>query len=32
MYSLIIVGLFRCPACGYFAFDGTECFDCGYHR
>ena len=23
-------GYFRCPSCGYFGFDGTECFDCGY--
>ena len=20
----------KCPACGYYGFDGTECFDCGY--
>lgn len=20
----------KCPACGYFAFNGVECFDCGY--
>ena len=20
----------RCPACGYWAFDGIECHDCGY--
>jgi DNA-directed RNA polymerase subunit RPC12/RpoP len=24
------VGLVRCPACGYWAFNGIECFDCGY--
>jgi rRNA maturation protein Nop10 len=21
----------RCPACGYYGFNGEECFDCGYH-
>lgn len=21
---------YRCPACGYWAFNGIECFDCGY--
>lgn len=21
---------YRCPACGYYAFNGIECFDCGY--
>lgn len=20
----------KCPVCGYFAFDGLQCFDCGY--
>lgn len=20
----------KCPACGYYAFNGYECFDCGY--
>lgn len=20
----------ECPVCGYFAFNGYECFDCGY--
>ena len=20
----------KCPACGYYAFNGIECFDCGY--
>ncbi len=20
----------KCPACGYWAFNGHECFDCGY--
>lgn len=24
--------LSRCPSCGYYAFNGIECFDCGYHR
>jgi len=23
-------GLGKCPACGYWAFNGEECFDCGY--
>ena len=23
-------GLMQCPACGYYAFNGVECFDCGY--
>lgn len=23
-------GLGKCPRCGYYAFDGAECFDCGY--
>jgi len=22
----------KCPRCGYFAFDGYECHDCGYRR
>jgi hypothetical protein len=22
--------LSRCPRCGYWAFDGAECYDCGY--
>lgn len=24
--------LLKCPACGYYAFNGIECFDCGYRR
>lgn len=20
----------KCPCCGYWAFNGEECFDCGY--
>lgn len=20
----------RCPACGYYGWNGVECFDCGY--
>ena len=20
----------KCPCCGYWAFNGRECFDCGY--
>jgi rRNA maturation protein Nop10 len=27
---VVYVGLYRCPACGYYAFNGIECFDCGY--
>lgn len=23
-------GLSKCPVCGYWAFDGYECQDCGY--
>jgi ribosomal protein L32 len=30
MNYVIFVGLMRCPACGYYAFNGIECFDCGY--
>ncbi len=32
MLTICIVGfgLYRCPACGYWAFNGIECFDCGY--
>ncbi len=22
----------QCPVCGYWAFNGVECFDCGYAR
>lgn len=22
----------KCPSCGYWAFNGVECFDCGYRR
>jgi hypothetical protein len=25
-----VCGYYRCPACGYWAFNGIECFDCGY--
>jgi hypothetical protein len=21
----------KCPVCGYWAYNGYECFDCGYH-
>jgi DNA-directed RNA polymerase subunit RPC12/RpoP len=28
--TAIRLGLLRCPACGYYAFNGIECFDCGY--
>jgi len=27
---ILIVSYGRCPACGYFGFNGVECFDCGY--
>lgn len=27
---IIIFNLSQCPACGYWAFNGIECFDCGY--
>jgi len=26
----VVHALMRCPACGYYAFNGIECFDCGY--
>lgn len=22
----------KCPSCGYWAFDGSQCYDCGYRR
>lgn len=22
----------KCPVCGYWAWNGEECFDCGAHR
>lgn len=25
-------GYYKCPACGYWAFDGRECHDCGYRH
>jgi hypothetical protein len=25
-----IKSLMRCPACGYYAFNGIVCYDCGY--
>lgn len=25
-------GYSKCPRCGYWAYDGFECFDCGYPR
>ena len=28
----ILMELSRCPCCGYFAFNGYECYDCGYVR
>lgn len=24
-------GYAKCPRCGYYAFDGEECHDCGYN-
>lgn len=27
---LWLAGLYQCPACGYYAFNGIECYDCGY--
>jgi len=29
-YPHPLPSLSRCPACGYYAFNGIECFDCGY--
>lgn len=23
-------GFYRCPCCGYWAFTGARCLDCGY--
>ena len=28
----IISKLYRCPACGYYAYNGIECYDCGYSK
>ena len=25
-------GYYKCPKCGYYAFDGSYCWDCGYSR
>ena len=25
-----VIGLWRCPACGYYDFNGIECYACGY--
>lgn len=30
IWKAIVHALMRCPACGYWAFNGIECFDCGY--
>lgn len=30
MIKKIIQSLSKCPICGYFAFNGQECLDCGY--
>src|SRR5690606_13336242 len=27
-----IYRLSKCPSCGYYAFNGQECYDCGYTR
>lgn len=24
--------LSKCPVCGYYGFNGYECFDCGYTK
>lgn len=24
--------LYKCPRCGYYAFNGSECYDCGYTK
>lgn len=26
----VVFGYSKCPVCGYWAFNGYECFDCGY--
>lgn len=28
--KLAIYRLSKCPSCGYYAFNGQECYDCGY--
>jgi hypothetical protein len=28
----IVHGMLRCPACGYWDFDGLYCWACGYRR
>jgi ribosomal protein L32 len=28
----IFSNYWKCPACGYYAFDGFQCWDCGYRR
>lgn len=30
MELIIIIGLYRCPSCGYYGYTGRECYDCGY--
>jgi ribosomal protein L32 len=30
--SMINIKLSKCPVCGYYAFNGIECFDCGYKK
>ena len=27
---LMMIGYYKCPNCGYWAYDGYQCFDCGY--
>jgi hypothetical protein len=27
---IIMKKLYRCPSCGYYAFNGQYCYDCGY--
>ena len=29
---LIMYNYSKCPVCGYWAFNGYECFDCGYKK
>lgn len=29
---LELCSLFRCPVCGYYDFNGIECYACGFRR
>lgn len=31
-FKIDTTSLYRCPACGYYGFNGQECYDCGYTR